>query len=367
MSRQATASRGSVSNSIAGRSRSSIVSMADDQGADLPSHTSHNDSRSAAEQRKARKREQDRLCQRRKREKDRENLRKLEARLDGLQNSDDPKVVLDLLLQREKDQAKLERQGQRLRQIEALLHAGIKDLGREGSTSPGAGKAESQDDDSDMFGGDSAEPEMRTNLPLRNAAVDIGTSIDMMPNVFGTTTHQTSQLYDEALMSAPMFNPGFETRSDSLLMGPGIGPTAMSSAFSYSPNQPTADNTSWTIPSPQRPLDPPSIVEGQARTWLSSLNQVRCIDSRSSLSESMIDQHIIITVVVRGWDVAASQFALDPIWLCLRQLDEAVFINWNWRNVDRLVSLLLIRMQMKVWRVVTHVRNANADVLSRAK
>lgn len=375
MSSQTTARAGS-SSSNTGRSRSSIVSMSGLE-AGSPTQSSYNDSsRSAVEQRKARKREQDRLCQRRKREKDRENLRKLEARLDGLQNSDEPKVVLDLLLQREQDQAKIERQGQRLRQIEALLQAGIQDLSGDASTSPGADKSDLQEDvgDTDMGVDSSEESEMKTHIAINH----VGAGMRMLPGVLEAAP-QAEQLFDNTLMPAQMIvpNPLFETRTDLFLPGPNpigsvpigpvpIGPVPIPASL-FPAIGPAEVNSAWTFQTQQQQPDTSLLLEGQSKTWLSSLNQVRCIDARTSLSETAIDQHIIINVVLRGWDHAASQFELDPIWLCLRQLDEAVLAFWNWRNVERLVSLLLIRMQMKVRRKALNVGDANADVLNRAK
>jgi hypothetical protein len=86
----------------------------------------------SAEQKKARKRELDRLCQQRKRRKDRELVQRLETQLNSLKQRADGDIFYDLILQREKDQAKIDRHIQRAKQIQALLQADLDDLLEDG-------------------------------------------------------------------------------------------------------------------------------------------------------------------------------------------------------------------------------------------
>jgi hypothetical protein len=78
---------------------------------------------------KARKREMDRICQQRKRQKDRDTVRKLEARLKSLQQRAGDRFVYDMVIKHEKDQARISRHQQRMKQIQALLQADMEDLG----------------------------------------------------------------------------------------------------------------------------------------------------------------------------------------------------------------------------------------------
>jgi hypothetical protein len=78
--------------------------------------------------RKARKRELDRISQQRKRKKDRDHVARLQARLDDLQQDADKKHVGDLLLERDRNQAQIERHQDRMRKIQAILVADMQDM-----------------------------------------------------------------------------------------------------------------------------------------------------------------------------------------------------------------------------------------------
>lgn len=79
-------------------------------------------------QKRERKRELDRICQQRKRKRDRENVQKLEAKLQSLRQKADDKTVYEILMVREKDQARMARHKKRMHQIQDLLQADLIDL-----------------------------------------------------------------------------------------------------------------------------------------------------------------------------------------------------------------------------------------------
>ncbi|KAH6699807.1 hypothetical protein BKA61DRAFT_208170 [Leptodontidium sp. MPI-SDFR-AT-0119] len=88
------------------------------------------------DRRKARKRESDRISQQRKRKKDREAICKLKAQVKALKHGSDDNHVYNLILGQEKDQEKIKRHLERVKQIEALVKADLKDLGEDDDQTP---------------------------------------------------------------------------------------------------------------------------------------------------------------------------------------------------------------------------------------
>jgi uncharacterized coiled-coil protein SlyX len=63
-----------------------------------------------------------------------------------------------------------------------------------------------------------------------------------------------------------------------------------------------------------------------------------------SLSAAADDEDIAIRSVISGWDTAAQQHRLDPIWGFLRELDEAIY--WRSGPAERIVILRLTRAML---------------------
>ncbi|KAI4715958.1 hypothetical protein E4T48_07847 [Aureobasidium sp. EXF-10727] len=257
-----------------------------------------------AEMKKARKREQDRLCQRRKREKDRENLRRLEARLNGLQNPDEPKVVLDLILRHEQDQERLNRQAERLRQIESLIRTSLSDIGNELTSS-------STPNDSVV----DAKADVKETTSLPTAGIPTTTEVPMYTSVQG----------------APM-------------------PTATATSMVMPVNNPAllASQYPMTIPlnmppQSQPPMPPSSPPNHQISTITDAMSAVPGM--AAAYTDEAFDQHIIVMVLIHGWDAVAAYMQLDPLWSLLRQIDGGACSQW--RKVDRMVGMLSFRRMMK--------------------
>lgn len=83
---------------------------------------------STIDQKKAKKRELDRICQRRKRRKDRDNLKTLEDRVKFLQQQKDDVLLKALLLEKEQNEERATRRKRRLLQMQALLEADLAEL-----------------------------------------------------------------------------------------------------------------------------------------------------------------------------------------------------------------------------------------------
>lgn len=78
-----------------------------------------------ADDKKSRKRQLDRISQRRKRQKDRETMERLKK---SLENPDDPSMLHSLILKQEQDFARQSRHEQRMLQIKALVQADLADV-----------------------------------------------------------------------------------------------------------------------------------------------------------------------------------------------------------------------------------------------
>lgn len=269
-----------------------------------PSRSSEAPQQDDLEIKKARKREQDRLCQRRKREKDRENLRRLEARLNGLQNPDEPKVVLDLILRHEKDQERLNRQADRLRQIESLIRTSLYDIGDEASSSAHEDNGDAKVDTKD----------------IGHSATTSSVS-EMSPPAY--TTVQNTTLPTTTATMGPMLPPN----SSIMYTAPGL--TSMPQA---QPIMPVAT------------LAPPSNA-AQIHKITDAMTAVSNFTPAAVYTDDAFDQHIIIMVLIHGWDAVSAYIQLDPLWTLLRQIDGSACALW--RKVDRMVGMLSFRRMMK--------------------
>lgn len=295
------------------------------------------------EDKKARKREQDRQCQRRKRAKDRENVRRLEARLKGLQNSNDSKVVLDMILKQERSQAKIDRQIARLKQLRKVVEAGLEELAEDGTAS--VDDQEHGDTQIDEQGRPQSQPRSHPQtLPERQQEHVPKTTLPdhlfapekTLPN------REVHASFSDSTIDMPV--PCYNTTA------PVFHEIPTSIAFETPPFITDASGSGGL----QDPISPPETVTpaSYSSPWViagqvveDACTRVRHLHSPQAETADSIDQHVILTVVLNGWDCAQATMLLDPSWTCLRQVDEAVTGIWN--KVERLVALYLIRRVMK--------------------
>lgn len=258
---------------------------------------------------KARKREQDRLCQRRKREKDRENLRRLEARLNGLQNPDEPKVVLDLILRHEQDQERLNRQAERLRQIESLIQSSLSDIGTQlaASSTPNDSVVDAKLD--------AKETTSLPPAPVPTNEVPMYTTVQSVPTATATATSMVMPLNNPAMLTAQY-------------------PMTVPHNMSQQPRQPQ-------YPQAAMPSSPPQNHE--ISTITDAMSAVP--GTAAAYTDEAFDQHIIVMVLIHGWDAVVAYMQLDPLWALLRQIDGGACSQW--RKVDRMVGMLCFRRMMK--------------------
>lgn len=294
------------------------------------------ESGSSLEEKRARKREQDRLCQRRKREKDRENLRRLEARLDGLQNANESKTVLDLLLRHEQDQAKIDRQVERLRQLQTLLNSSLDDLTNDATTPTDHNDSESQmREASESVGeGQGIGSSICTSNPPSVTTTTLGPIHGSSPIVH----HSTAIISGTMGTSASMYNTAM----------PVLGSYPTSTTFASVTAGVMAASMAYATTAPPKPSQP-------VAPWVQAGNMVEDACARASnpgavdvvdTAES-IDQHILIMVIIHGWEHAAASIQLNhALWSCLRQVDQAIVGAWT--KVERAMGLYSIWRLMKV-------------------
>lgn len=65
----------------------------------------------------------------------------------------------------------------------------------------------------------------------------------------------------------------------------------------------------------------------------------------AAYTDEAFDQHIIVMVLIHGWDAVAAYMPLDPLWNLLRQIDGSACSQW--RKADRMVGMLSFRRMMK--------------------
>jgi hypothetical protein len=265
---------------------------------------------------KARKREQDRLCQRRKREKDRDNVRRLEARLRGLENPDEPKVVLDLIMRHEQDQERLNRQAERLRQIESLIRTSLSDIEIEAAAATSSSSTATPNDsviDAKSDVKETSRP--MTSVPMTDMNLPVYTTVQSAP--VPTVTAPP--------MSMPTNNP-----------------TMLPCQY---PMNGSTFQTQASMPGMQTGTVPPPANTNRISTIIDAMSQVPSFSPVATFTDEAYDQHIIIMVLIHGWDVVAANMPLDPLWLLLRQIDGGSCSQW--RKVDRMAGMLCFRRMMR--------------------
>lgn len=279
------------------------------------SDTGKHELRSVLEERKARKREQDRMCQRRKREKDRENLRRLEARLTGLQNADESKTVLDLILRHEQDQAKIDRQVERLQQLQSLLQTGLSELARDSSP-----LTDSKETDLQPQPQDTSE----SGRDASSVVPGIGQTPAMSNLVNSSSAAQPYSTFFE-MMSPPAILFGHTAVLGGLPTTVPPQPiTSMAGSLDYDQS-----NTTRHVEAPAPWILAGHMVE-DACTRVQRCQGVSTADAD--------DQHIILTACLYGWDHASAVMHTNQsLWACLRQIDEAIVGGWN--KVERITAL----------------------------
>ena len=241
---------------------------------------------------------------------------------------------MDLILRHEEDQAKIDRQVDRLRQLQSLLAAGLHDLGKDASALTDDKQSvlleikDASDDSPDMR-------EILDSVPY-GAQHFVQLQSSVKPTL--ATTTETPLLFDATSVPIASYNPSyaFDETSGSFMAGSG---------------------TDLTVPPYGRPRATTGPLVADVNTpWLAAANLVETACKaaqhvKSATTTDAVDQHIILSICLSGWECASTAFNMtNPLWTCLRQCDDATLIAW-----PRLERMLALYMMWRVLKVILHL------------
>lgn len=268
----------------------------------------------------------DRLCQQRKRKRDRETRQKLEQQLQLLQEEKQDSPLAQLMKERNRNEERSIRHRTRLLQIKGLIQADLDDLDcSEATTSPE---------------GD------------RNASV---------------ATHLTSYAGEPALPVPVLAENSDETSP--LGAGDDLDAVHAFGIDDFDIYGPQSDDLFWPQEAIQTESDHINSIVAVPETSSSNKNgnqrelweEVEQLIARGkpslsspSTSNTELDMHIIINAVSRGWSQFANAVRVDARWSCLRELDEKYFSR-SYGPVERL-AVLTIASQLMEGDVSSRVR-----------
>ena len=270
------------------------------------------------DRKRARKREMDRICQQRKRKRDRENLQRLEERMQLLQQDKQDMLIADMMRERDQNEESNMRHRKRLLQISGLIRADLADLGHlEGPVNT----------------------ECRADAPLSPQKI--------------ISTAATEYVYPGEVASecpseqAPSLSSGELDVLDALVSEMLI-PRAECGTGEWPQHH--ADGIAGAchdIPSA------PGVVADaghHSMRWKQAerlISQIMPSMPASDKADDELDMHIIITAISRSWAQFSQAVLVDARWSCLRELDEKYFAP-NYSNVERLAVLAIASQVFKV-------------------
>lgn len=335
---------------------------------DSPQDTGNGGRTPDTEKRKARKRELDRISQQRKRKNDRETISRLKAQVKALEQQSDDNHVYNLVLKQEKDQEKLNRHLERMKHIEALVEADLKDLGKdEGQISAslrGCNPVKEAQNENDTHRHVFTAKDV--NGPSYEPAV---TCIQDTQAVEQPRSHLDAMTWDELTDGVQSASPDGESNKQSpedymdledIAALDGVLPSGVSVDIPELPPLPLSlDNShapDWAIQGASMLADSEgvdchrcdsmwtvcdtAIVQGRGLLLYSSENSV--------FDEG--DAHVIITAITEGWSKAAKSQYWNRHWDSLRQIDQ--FCHAMCGPVERMSGLYTLLRLFKVWLVL---------------
>lgn len=322
------------------------------------------ESHSATEQRKARKRELDRLAQQKKRKNDRDTISMLRAQVKALEQQSDGNQMYNLIVKQEKDQWILKRHLERMKRIESLVQEDLKDLSED----------------------DLAVPRSRINNVTSEAEHSVTTPIEVstVPHTskssFTTERSVVNQRFDEHqgshldamtwdeltdgaqifpndgsdlpgaeheeymdLEGIPLFSESFAKSTSSNLL------LAMSPPPQKNPGLNWAQPANMPLVGPQRWQDQDS---HRCDSMWSICNSaiVRCqallLYSAETSHYDDNDAHMIITAITKGWAKAAKSQFWNGQWESLRQIDH--FCHSMCKPIERMATLYILSRLFRV-------------------
>lgn len=334
---------------------------------DCPSSTQVNEKR-------ARKRQLDRISQRRKRQKDRDTMERLKR---SLAQPNDPTLLHSLVLKQEQDLARIHRHGERMMQIQALIQADLADLEQEqphgqhrNSQTP------SSDDSSSVYHTgmkavplkpcpDTNDPVISSLQPqlgsdTNTAILPLDPHIDL--NGLSWDAMEVPQL-DKRMQPSGVAGAFENDYSDVLSVIANETPNVDHGIFGSSKQHISPPNSmqfqTKLIGQPLNPTEPPMTEErlcvGCESTWRAANVYIGLARNHYGNSpdsqllgepETATDAHLIITAIAEGWDAAEQSPFWNEQWRLLRQIDQ--ICHGDSGTVERLVTLFNVRRMIKV-------------------
>ncbi|RFU24896.1 hypothetical protein B7463_g11445, partial [Scytalidium lignicola] len=314
------------------------------------------------DEKKARKRQLDRLSQRRKRRKDRETMERLKR---SLEQPPDPSLLHTLVKKQEQDLARIHRHGQRMMQIQALLQADLADLDGE---QPGAQQYSPglQSDNSH----NAQEDGMRPALAQEHLNIGLHTNNPIPPSQAQIDLDGLS--WDDIEiphLDQPMSATCVTGPSDSYLVLPLLAdgtPNVDYDIFGSSsesmdtPTMMQSRKKSITQPINQTAFsmtdNGPSCVKCESKWKAANLNLNLARQQHRTTEDSQLinqtepdtDAHLMITAIIEGWSVAEQSPFWNEQWNVLRQIDQICHSKSG--AVERLSILFNLRRMLKYIR-----------------
>ncbi|EXJ75429.1 uncharacterized protein A1O5_02125 [Cladophialophora psammophila CBS 110553] len=268
----------------------------------------------SADCRRAKKRQMDRMNQQRKRKRDREHLQRLQENVQLLQQDKASSLVSSLMTQRDLNEERMLRHRKRLLQIKGLIEADLADLGQPEDVP-------SDKSDADALG---SSPNPATFSAVDPSLLEAASS-EPGPDSTCFLSAEKNDALDAFLaeLSAPNVEGDAVTWPPPML-------GAMAGAVESSP-----------LPSSQSALD-----GRHSKIWRYIEQLISHTKSASTLGDTELDMHIIITAVSQGWTQFSQAVMVDARWSCLRELDEKYFAP-NYNNIERLAILTIASQTIK--------------------
>lgn len=253
----------------------------------------------------------DRLCQQRKRKRDRENLQRLQENVQLLQQDEGQGLAARLIVDRHQHEERMLRHRKRLLQIQGLIRADLADLS----------SLDKEDDSVAQIG---RRPTIPPDEPIQVSNYpDMMLSEELDESILPSLSDQAPSL--EALVSevtVPSFERSAPGRTDQHVAAP-----------------PSAFNNNTSI------LPPKDARDGrQCKMWKQVeqlIDQAKPQIPFPSADDGIdLDMHIIVTAVIRSWAQFSQAVRVDARWSCLRELDEKYF-KPVYGQVERLAVLTI--------------------------
>ncbi|RDW67532.1 hypothetical protein BP6252_08928 [Coleophoma cylindrospora] len=309
-------------------------------------------------EKRARKRELDRISQRRKRQKDRETMNRLR---NSLEQPHDPSWLHHLVLKQEADLARLHRHGERMIQIQTLLQADLADLDQAPPCEQQNRLSPSSDDNANpsQLSMKAASPQVGPNLniaaPYSKPQFDVdGLSWDDMEVLRpeqSVPLIDVPRASDNHYLDPLLILTNENVNGDRSILTSSCEsrdpPRAMQSrhnSFQQSIESAVLPKTEY-----DRSCTKCESVWRMANLNISLARQQFRARNDSQLANRNgpdIDSHLIITAIAEGWSSAERSPLWDDRWNMLRQVDE--ICHGESGLVERLVTLYTVRRILKV-------------------